>query len=144
MKKIYFLLFMILMGGAANAQDPEPQIDGKKMQDIEALKVAFISKELELTPEEAQKFWPLYNQYSKELRELRRSSKDDDDVLARDEKVLNLRKKYKDQFAKILGVPRMNRLFESEGKFHQLLIKAMRKRQGMQNNPNRPFMRKGG
>ena len=121
MKKLYLLMTFAGITFFAGAQETLPT--EKKQQDIEALKVAFISKELELTPDEAQKFWPVYNQYAKELRS---TIKDDADVLDRDEKVLNLRKRYKDQFTKVLGQERMNRVFNSEGRFRQLLIKSMR------------------
>ena len=137
MKQLYFLLVLISLAAFASAQEDIPS--DKKQQDIEALKVAFISKELELTPDEAQKFWPLYNQYSKELKT---TIKYDVDVLDRDEKVLNLRKRYKDQFSKILGQQRMNRIFNAEGRFRQLLIKSMRN-QNQRPKANRPFQRRG-
>lgn len=138
MKKIYLIWIFVSMAGFARAQETEIPSE-KKQQDIEALKVAFISKELDLTPEEAQKFWPVYNQYAKELRS---TIKDDVDVLDRDEKVLNLRKSYKDQFTKILGQQRMNRIFNAEGRFRQLLIKSMRN-QNLRNKANRPLQRRG-
>jgi hypothetical protein len=137
MKKLYILMIFISIAGFARAQDDLPS--EKRQQDIEALKVAFISKELELTPDEAQKFWPVYNQYSKELKT---TIKDDADVLDRDEKVLNLRKRYRDQFTKILGQQRMNRIFNAEGRFRQLLIKSMRNQN--QRRANRPMPRRGG
>ncbi len=131
MKKIYLVIAFAFTSGFAMAQ--EDVLSEKKQQNIEALKVAFISKELELTPEEAQKFWPVYNQYSKELNTTLRDEKD---VLVRDEKVLNLRKSYKDQFTKVLGQDRMNRVFNSEGRFRQLLIKANMRNQNKQNRAN--------
>ncbi|MGG9970522.1 hypothetical protein ACQ33O_01910 [Ferruginibacter sp. SUN002] len=142
MKKIYFILTFILFTGIVNAQD-DPAVDSKKQQDIEALKVAFISKELDLTPDEAQKFWPIYNQYSKEYH---KAVKDNHDVLDRDEKVLNIRKKYKDQFVKLLGLDRTNKMYSAEGRFHKLLIKAMKKRNEFREKKgkgNRPMLRKG-
>ncbi len=138
MKKIYLVWIFVSIAGFAVAQETELPSE-KKQQDIEALKIAFISKELALTPEEAQKFWPVYNQYAKELRS---TIKDDVDVLDRDEKVLNLRKSYKDQFTKILGQQRMNRIFNAEGRFRQLLIKSMRN-QNLRNKANRPLQRRG-
>ena len=123
MKKICFLLAFIAITTFAKAQETQNGAQ-KKQENIEALKVAFLSKELVLTPDEAQKFWPLYDQYSKELKLLKN---DNTDVLERDEKVLNLRKKYKDQFAKILGNQRANDMYKAESKFHLLLIKAMKK-----------------
>ena len=134
MKKLYFLIAFIFITGFANAQEEQPS--AKKQADIEALKVAFISKELELTPGEAQQFWPLYNQYYKELKAIRQANPDD--MLEKDEKVLALRKNYKDQFTKIIGPPRVNKMYNAEGKFHQLLFRAMRKQN--QNRPNaQPF-----
>ena len=147
MKKLYILLVLFSLSGIAKAQDNQPVIGERKAEDIEALKVAYISKELELTPDEAQKFWPVYNQYSREMKELRRATKDNNDVLDRDERVLNLRKHYREQFSRILGAERMNRLYDTEGHFHQLLIKAMHRRQEFRNeqnqNQNHPYFRKG-
>jgi len=59
-----------------------------------------------------------------------------------DEKVLTLRKRYRDPFIKVLGQERMNRIFSSEGRFHQLLIKSMRN-QNQRNKFNRPVPRRG-
>ncbi len=121
MKNIYFILFFTFIAQLAFAQ--EEQSARNKHEDIEALKVAFISRELSLSPEDAQKFWPLYNQYSKELHSVKT---DAPDMLERDEKVLNLRKRYKEPFTKILGQQRVNNMYNAEGKFRQLLFKAMR------------------
>ncbi|WP_281335914.1 sensor of ECF-type sigma factor [Flavobacterium eburneipallidum] len=46
------------------------QLNDKKDQ-IEALKVGFITNELSLTTEEATKFWPLYNSFEKKQFELK-------------------------------------------------------------------------
>jgi hypothetical protein len=62
-------------------------------------------------------------------------------VLPRDEKVLNLRKRYSDQFTNILGQQRMNRIFNAEGRFRQLLIKSMRA-QNQRNKGNRTLPRR--
>ena len=132
MRKLYFILMFITITGLSKAQEEQPS--EKKLADIEALKVAFISKELELTPDEAQKFWPVYNQYSKEIKATRI---DNPDVLERDEKILNLRKSYKEQFTKILGPQRVNNMYNAESRFNQLLFKAMRRQNKLQNRPNR-------
>lgn len=39
---------------------------------IKTLKVGFITEQLSLTPEEAQAFWPLYNQYEAQREAFRR------------------------------------------------------------------------
>ena len=38
-------------------------------------KIAFITKQLYLTPKEAQKFWPVYNQFSNERKQLHHQHK---------------------------------------------------------------------
>ena len=137
MKKIYLLIALVILGRIAGAQDDQPRMGEKKSQEIEALKVAFISKELVLTPDEAQRFWPVFNQYANEIRF---AAKNSTDVLDKDEKVLNIRKRYREQFIKILGPDRTNQLYSLEGKFRQLLIKTLRKQNNMQGNPDRPMM----
>lgn len=39
-----------------------------KRKEFEAQKVAFFTQEMELTPEEATKFWPLYNEMQQKMR----------------------------------------------------------------------------
>ena len=144
MKKLYLILAFITTAFFANAQHEAPA--EKKQQDIEALKVAFISRELELTPEEAQKFWPIYNEYSKEINGV---VKDDQDVLETDNKVLSIKNKYKDQFTKVLGPNKTNKMFNAENRFRKVLIKTMRNQRPVQqqqqphNNPNKPHKRNG-
>lgn len=139
MKRILLLLFLTVFITAVYAQDDIGQLPEKKQENIEALKVAFISKELELTPEEAQRFWPVYNQYSKELKTTFLNG--NDNVLDRDEKVLNLRKRYRDEFTKVLGGQRVNKMFIAEGRFRQVLINTMRNQK--QRQLNRPLTRRG-
>jgi hypothetical protein len=133
MKKIYLLLILVSVTGFAKAQDDGPATE-KKQPGIDALKVAFISKELDLSPDEAQKFWPVYNQYAKELKN---TIHHDNNALDRDEKLLNLRKSYKDQFSNVLGPQRMNKIFNAEGRFRNLLIQSMRNQNQRAPN-NRP------
>jgi hypothetical protein len=122
MKKFYLLLVLVSITVFVKAQE-DAIANEKKQQGIDALKVAFISKELELTPDEAQRFWPVYNQYAKELKT---TINHGNDALDRDEKVLNLRKSYKEQFSNVLGQQRMNKIFNAEGRFRNLLINSMR------------------
>ncbi len=138
MKKFYLLLVLVSITAFVNAQE-DVIANEKKQQGIDALKVAFISKELELTPDEAQKFWPVYNQYAKELKT---TINHGNDALDRDEKVLNLRKSYKEQFSNVLGQQRMNKIFNAEGRFRNLLIKSMRDQN--QRIPNNRLEQQGG
>lgn len=135
MKNIFISILFLFIVGWANAQtaQTDPGANNQKMQNIEALKIAFISRQLQLTPDEAEKFWPVYNEYSNELHVV---VKNDPDMLDRDQKVLDIRKSYNNQFIKIIGPERTNTLFGAENKFRQLLIQAMQRRQQNQNRQN--------
>lgn len=139
MKKIYLVLLIACMSIVGRAQDTETQQPSEKhAEKIEALEVAFITKELDLTPEEAQQFWPVYNQYSKEVIEANKET----DVIAREEKILNIKKKYQAQFTKVLGTQqRTNKMFEAKNKFRKLLIKKLQERQMKRGLKNRPGLR---
>lgn len=123
MKKYLLLIFTLCSFLMVNAQKRGGGGDGEKIQ---ALKIAFITQKLDLTTEEAQKFWPVYNQYDDEVKDLKR--KNNGDVIERDEKLLSIKKKYKVQFEKILGADRTNKLYNLEAEFRNVLIKQLKNR----------------
>jgi len=139
MKIFYLLLIFISLSVAGFAQEELPS-----QEKITALKVAFISKELDLTPGEAEKFWPVYNEYSKELKGLKIAAKNEEDIdiIENEEKVINLRKGYKERFTSVLGPQRVNRLFGVDKRFRLLLIKAYKRQQRTGPAANRPQLRR--
>ena len=57
------------------AQNPHQKLRderGKKYEKIKTLKIAHISNELNLTTEEAEKFWPIYNEHERSMMKIRR------------------------------------------------------------------------
>ena len=44
-----------------------------KSDKVEALKVSFITEKISLTPQEAQSFWPLYNEYNDKIKFARKN-----------------------------------------------------------------------
>lgn len=99
MKKTLYLIFCSFSICFAALAQP-PQDSSRIPPNLQGLKVAFVTKQLSLTNDEAQKFWPVYYSYSSELRMARKGQKED--VLAMEENMLNIRKKYKTEFKKIL------------------------------------------
>ncbi len=65
-KKIILLLIAFISFNAIAQDGPR-----KKKDQIKALKVAFITNELSLTPDEATKFWPLFNAHEDKQQEIR-------------------------------------------------------------------------
>jgi hypothetical protein len=99
---------------------------------VQALKIAFVTKELNLSVEEAQIFWPVYNTYTSELYKNKQAMKDNTDILAYQEKVLNIRKKYKIDFKRVLGTDeRANKVFLADENFGKLVKKELQNRQKM-------------
>lgn len=122
-KNILLLLIMLGSFNLVSAQE-NPNQQGEKVQ---ALKIAFITQKLQLTSTEAEKFWPVYNQYENEIKSLR-SNNQNGDVLENEEKLLNIRKKYKPSFEKIIGPEKVNQLFSAEKEFRNVLIKRLKNR----------------
>ncbi len=115
-KKIaYFFVLSILTSYICVAQDSL-----RNESAVESLKVAFITKQINLTPEEAQKFWPIYNMYTAELKN-RHEIASNNDVLALEEYVLDIRKKYKAKFLTVLTLDRLNLFYKSERDFIEFL-----------------------
>lgn len=113
--------------GPNQGQKPPKSQDGPNIQ---GLKIAFITRQLALTTEEAQKFWPVYYDYSDKVRALRNESKEDELVF--EEKLLNERKKFKAEMKKILGTEeRANKSLSIDREFNNVLKKELEERRLM-------------
>ena len=142
MKKIVLsFLFSFFVVAITLAQPPEramgPRGKGPRpsKENVEALKVAFITKHLNLNVEEAQKFWPAYNACFEELKKARQEKKDD--VLAFEEAALSIRKKYKNDFKKALGSDdRVNKAMGADRAFMSMIKDELQHRRGDQGPQN--------
>lgn len=133
MKSIIITLFCIVTAFSGMAQAKGPAKQGVNLQ---GLKIAFITRELNLTTDEAQKFWPMYFGYFDELKKARNESKDD--VIAFDEKALAIKKRYFSDFKKVLGTDeRANKVFLVDRDFGAIIKKEIQNRQKMRNNSPR-------
>ncbi len=141
--KIAFVSFFLL-AAALQAQPPRRE----KRERIEAMKIGFITERLNLTPDEAKEFWPVYNKYQDELEALRRSRKEnlrdvrnglDSMSDAELEKIVNgeiafrqneldVIKKYHPQFKKILPIRKVAMLYRSEEDFKKRLLEEIQER----------------
>ncbi|HEY1005804.1 MAG TPA: hypothetical protein VGD92_01445 [Sphingobacteriaceae bacterium] len=141
MKLLFNILFLLLMAapGMLHAQERSGK---SKHEEIEAIKAAFITKKLDLTSEEAKAFWPVYNDYQRELsaiiRERRQNFKSsggnpsgrlnaDFDFEGR---VLALKKSYQKEFAKVLPPQKVLTLYRAEREFREQLIRELKERRG--------------
>ena len=65
-KTINILLIACFISSFSFAQSKE-----SSWQKVEASKISFLTNELSLTPLEAEKFWPVYNNYRAETKKLK-------------------------------------------------------------------------
>ncbi len=140
----------IATASVAFAQDDDdgPPIHEERMKEIKAQKSAYLTQKMDLSPEEAQIFWPIYNQMDdeletnrKELREHVRSLKKSgtemteqqandllDRELAMREKEVQVRKKFDPQLRKAIGAQKLVKLHKAERDFHREVVKRFRDR----------------
>lgn len=104
---------------------------------LQGLKMAFISKQLSLTSEESQKFWPVYFNYTSELKKVKQEKKDD--VLGQEEEVLAVRKKYRNEFKKALNSDeRVSKVLTVDRDFNNVLRRELQQRIQMRKNKRMP------
>lgn len=125
MKKIFilfgFLTFATLLTEAQVAGSEKP---GERIQSLE---IGYLTRQLQLTPEEAEKFWPVFHQYRKELKATV-AENINADKLDREQKILDVRKKYKKNFSAVLNNERTERFYEAEDTFKILVRKEVNRR----------------
>ena len=139
MKK-YILIFTLLLGSfsVVFAPDNPTGDDITKQERVKALYVAYVTQQLALTPEEAQKFWPVHTQFETELKGVKKDLSELDRQQAR----LDIKKRYQGNFNKIIGTNRCERFFRMDGEFKRKLVERVQKQQGNQQR-QRPNMRRG-
>jgi|32_taG_2_1085360.scaffolds.fasta_scaffold49261_1 hypothetical protein len=144
MKKVFTLLFVFgYLTMMAQAND--------RLERIKAFKVAFITEKLDLTPKEAQGFWPIYNKYSDDSDKIRRGQREEyrqnvkrgeklsdlaDEVsekfvvsfLSAEEAQLQLKKKLVKDLKSIISSKKVWRLIRAEDEFKQKMIEEYKKR----------------
>lgn len=124
MKRFLLSGLIILFVLIAKAQDNKPPHAGGR---LEALKIAYITNKLNLSTDEAQKFWPIYNKYAAEIKQVFIQNKGGDEV-ALEEKIVEIRKNYKSQFSKVLSDERVNAFFKADKEFNAMAQREMMQR----------------
>lgn len=125
MKKRLSVLLVILLNINYFCYSQTQEANSKK---AETLQIEYFTKELVLTPDESQKFWPVYNNYKNDIKNVKKEN--ESDPIASEEKILNIRKKYKGDFKKILDSDdRVNKVFVLEKNFREMLRNELLDRQ---------------
>ncbi|MEP0987254.1 Spy/CpxP family protein refolding chaperone [Ekhidna sp.] len=152
MKKLLTIMLISFALGAFS-QSPEA------MKKIEAAKIALITERLELTPQQAEKFWPIYREFGKQRQEIRqdfdkarrnfdpnKASEEENKKMLEmanqvKERQLKLERVYSDRILKVISTRQLNNLRKAENDFKEMLLRRIRaeqmKRQKQRRNDGR-------
>lgn len=135
MKKILYLFVLLL----AFALPSFAQDEGNNGEKVRERMREYLQKRLNLSKTEADRFGPMYLEYFAELRKTNQQYKGDKLVLQ--EKIVDLRLRYRDEFKKVVGEKRSNDVFTYERDFVDE-VKKIRQERSQNPNEGRPGKRK--
>ena len=145
MKRSSIIILLSLLSIGVFAQNKEA------MKKIESARIALITERLGLTPDQAEKFWPVYREYNLERRELRKQlraeregvdleniSEEQSKELIRKsmefkQKQLNLEKEYSTRMTDVISTQQLFKLKNAERDFQQMLLKRIQQQRQRQN-----------
>ena len=151
-KTLLTLVLVCSLTTVAFSQHEKHKVDKEK---IKAMKVSFITQKLDLSSEEAQKFWPVYNEFENknevlfsEKRKLRKASKADIELTDKQietninndfslkQKELDLEKEYFTKFKTVISIKKIEQLYLAQDQFKRELLRKIKK--GGANDANIP------
>lgn len=144
MRTFYFLCCCILLTSISWSQDQ------KTHEQIRSLKLAHLASELNLTAQEADKFWPLYATYNSKIYQIRHSDKVRfihktdieqircmseldakntlDELNKYEQDYFAVRSKFNEDALKIISVKKLILLKKAEDDFNRKLLKQYKKK----------------
>lgn len=143
---LHFSLFLLmLLPFFSYAQDKQDRKDR-----VETMHIAYLSDKLNLTSAEAEKFWPIYNQYKADQDALRKQRQNDIQAVKKADGIdnmsdadvqklisdetdfetheLDLRKQYVEKFRQVIPVRKVAKFFIAEDEFKRYLLNQLKKR----------------
>jgi len=147
--QVLSLLFLIFLLNAftGNAQNRKFG-NGQQHERIDAQKIAFITDQLQLTTDEAEKFWPVYNQFNNQKEDLNQDfmkgifkfRKNEDTMTDKDaiemsdsyirhaQKMVDLQKDYHLKLKEVLPPKKLLKLYNVDREFQRLLLQRLGER----------------
>ena len=160
MKNFITLLVSLLLVAPMFAQEDElPKQDLKAQEKIKAARIAFITERMGLTPDEAEKFWPVYREFSMKRQEIKKQFKanrknpDPIKTTEQNEKEsielgltlkqleLDLEKEYSGKLLNVVPAHKVIALRKAEDDFRKVLLDQIQKRQMLQQQRQRQLDR---
>ncbi len=147
MKKVFKIVLIGILGLlnlAANAQKDDSH--EARMEKYRAEKVSFLTTKLDLSPAEAEKFWPVYNQMDKERWDAQKARRNLENKVSEAEESLSdseiikltrefsgslqkeaaLMTNYNEKLLKVLPPKKVLKLYKAENEFRMNMIRKYR------------------
>ena len=126
-----------------------------RMERLNAQKIAYFTQKLQLTPSEAERFWPVYNQFQKEKNTLvldqRKSNQffrqnigslSDEEIEALADGIVrsksaeaDLYRDYHEKFKEILPIKKVMVLYQAESSYMAMLLQQLRNNRSDRSRP---------
>ncbi|HAE34321.1 MAG TPA: hypothetical protein DCG22_00915 [Bacteroidetes bacterium] len=142
MRRLTLIFALVVAVTGIRAQGGPPPDDER----AEALRIAFLTNYLSLTPDESKVFWPVYNSMRDEVKVIMESRRDKmersdftkmtdeqlkqylDNYFQSEQQLLDIRKRYAGQFSQVLPMQKVAMLTGAEEAFKRELLRHARDR----------------
>ena len=148
MKRYTLFLILSLITAGLHAQDNKDNARQQRWEEMKAKRAAFYTERICLTADEAQVFWPLYNELQEKKGKLHRCmseqfrnakkdangqkiidfAKASDDMINLRVQETTLEKSYHERFKKILSPEKLFKYYGAEREWANKLLKDIEKR----------------
>ncbi|MCB0632459.1 MAG: hypothetical protein R2824_35515 [Saprospiraceae bacterium] len=142
---LFLLGFFYLTGAWAQAAMEEDDISPTALDRVQAQRVAFITERMDLNSKEAEKFWPLFNEYEREERRIRKQYQDrqlkrpiemtNEEAKAQllshfdmEQELLDLKRKYFVKMAEVVSPRKLTGFNRADREFKRMLLKRIQER----------------
>lgn len=153
MKWILVAALLVALTAPVWAQDDlelPPQMDPKARERVEAARIAMISNRLGLTPDQAEKFWPIYREFALKRTEMRQEFRRAQSGLdpnnpdpAKQQELINLglqikqreldlEKDYSGRILRVISAQQLISLRKAEMDFRQMILNQLQQRRALQ------------
>lgn len=124
----------------------------KNYERLKAKKIAYITDELELSPAESEKFWPVYNQFRDDIESLRTDRQSAiekqnniteaealviiNNSIQLDKKEIEIKEKYNAKFIDIISAKRLIKLQSVDRRFKRQMLMGIKDRYASRKRKN--------
>ena len=158
-KTIIALTLILLFSATTFGQEEKSKRPSRER--IKAMKIGYITDKLDLTTEEAQKFWPVYNEFESKMEQMRKKRKEahkgmdkdtelsdaqiekmvDAHIIA-EQKELDVKKEYHSKFKAVLPIKKVAMLYRAKQGFKKDLLKKIKNHRSGDQKEHRQPVRK--